>query len=145
VRRLIFIAGLIVFLAGAGAPVAPTAAASASGDTDPPQITLRTPGDGAYYRPDTHVVIVDFQCSDSGSGVASCVGTQPNGASLDTAQAGAHTFTVTAVDGTRAVAPSPIGSSGCQASPSHPRWTRRTTRLDSPCTPATPAQARSLR
>jgi hypothetical protein len=99
VRRLIFVAGLIVFLAGAGAPVAPTAAASASGDTDPPQITLRTPGDGAYYRPDTHVVIVDFQCSDSGSGIASCVGTQPNGASLDTAQAGAHTFTVTAVDG----------------------------------------------
>jgi hypothetical protein len=59
---------------------------------------LRTPEDGAYYRENTHVVIVDFQCSDSGSGIASCIGTQPVGVSLDTAQAGSHAFTVTAVD-----------------------------------------------
>src|SRR6266581_1969517 len=93
-----FIAFLFVFLASAGTPVAPTAAASGSDDADPPQITSKTPEDGAYYRQNTHAVIVDFQCSDSGSGIASCVGTQPNGASLDTAQAGAHTFTVTALD-----------------------------------------------
>jgi len=98
VHRLTLITFLIVFLASAGAPFATTAAASVSDDTDPPQIALRTPDDGAYYRQNTHAVIVDFQCSDSGSGIASCVGTQPPGASLDTAQAGAHTFTVTAVD-----------------------------------------------
>ena len=41
-----------------------------------------------------------YSCSDSGSGVASCNGTQPNGATVNTGLGalGPHTFTVTATD-----------------------------------------------
>lgn len=40
----------------------------------------------------------NFNCFDSESGIASCVGTAANGALLDTASVGIKTFTVTAVD-----------------------------------------------
>lgn len=45
-------------------------------------------------------VKASWSCGDAGSGPASCTGTQPSGATLNTGlnAQGAHTFTVTAVD-----------------------------------------------
>src|SRR5262249_3945561 len=45
-------------------------------------------------------VLADYQCADAGgSDLASCVGTVPVGAPIDTASTGQKTFTVTATDG----------------------------------------------
>jgi len=72
-------------------------------DTTPPVISLVTPANGARYDTVSSLlnpVRVSYSCSDSGSGIASCTGTQPNGATLNTGLGalGSHTFTVTAVD-----------------------------------------------
>ncbi|MDA0172071.1 M14 family zinc carboxypeptidase [Solirubrobacter taibaiensis] len=67
-------------------------------ETVAPTVTLTTPADGAVYT-QGQPVIVAFSCADEGgSTIASCVGTQANGAALDTATAGMKTFTVTAKD-----------------------------------------------
>lgn len=68
-------------------------------DETPPTIDLRTPPDGASYV-EGDVVAADFDCADEadGSGLATCVGTVDDGASIDTAAAGPHTFTVNATD-----------------------------------------------
>ncbi len=68
-------------------------------DTDAPQVTLSTPADGANYARGP-TVAVDYACADEpgGSGLASCVGTVADGAAIDTASLGTHTFTVTATD-----------------------------------------------
>ncbi|HEX6025779.1 MAG TPA: PKD domain-containing protein, partial [Solirubrobacter sp.] len=68
-------------------------------DPIPPQITLRTPSDGAVYRTG-QMVLADYACSDEGaSGLASCDGSVPNGQPLDTSVVGSFQFTVTARDG----------------------------------------------
>ena len=68
-------------------------------DTDAPQVTLATPADGATYARGQSVA-ADYACADEagGSGLASCVGTVADGAAIDTATLGAHTFSVTATD-----------------------------------------------
>lgn len=64
-------------------------------DTGPPVITIVTPASGQHFATGASVASV-FSCADEvgGSGVASCAGS----ATVDTATAGSHTFTVTASD-----------------------------------------------
>jgi len=70
-------------------------------DVTPPQIDVRTPSNGATYELGASVTI-DYSCSDpGGSGVIFCSGNLPNGAPLDTSQAGTFRFSVTAADGAR--------------------------------------------
>lgn len=67
-------------------------------DTTAPTVTFTTPASGAGYGLDA-VVAASYSCDDhGGSGVASCVGTVANGADIDTASLGAHSFSVTATD-----------------------------------------------
>ncbi len=70
---------------------------ASGGDTTPPAVTLSSPVSGAVYHVGD-VVVADYSCADSGSGVASCAGTVPDGANVDTASAGVKTFTVDAAD-----------------------------------------------
>jgi len=63
-------------------------------DLSPPTITITTPAVGATYVLGA-VVTPLFSCADSGSGIASCVG---SAVTLDTTTPGTRTFTVTAVD-----------------------------------------------
>ena len=65
-------------------------------DSQPPEIRITTPADRAAFELGA-VVAADYSCSDP-SGVSSCAGTVPNGASLDTATVGPRTFTVMATD-----------------------------------------------
>lgn len=72
-------------------------------DRKPPTITINTPADRANYTVVgtlLNPVTVSYSCTDGGSGVASCVGTDPNGSRLRTGlgAVGLHTFTVTATD-----------------------------------------------
>ena len=68
-------------------------------DTTPPDITLTTPADGMAYTLGQQVN-AEYSCQDEmgGSGLASCVGSVPNGAPIDTATVGPKTFTVEATD-----------------------------------------------
>jgi len=68
-------------------------------DTTPPTITLTTPPEGAVYLLG-QTVNADYTCQDEagGSGLASCVGSVPNGSPIDTGSIGAKTFTVNAAD-----------------------------------------------
>ena len=68
-------------------------------DTTPPDITLTTPADGAAYTLGQQVN-AGYSCQDEmgGSGLASCVGTVPNGTPIDTATVGSKTFPVEAAD-----------------------------------------------
>jgi len=68
-------------------------------DTAAPTIDLRSPADGDHVGQGDQLV-VDFSCSDEegGSGLASCVGTTPDGAALDTSVLGDVSVTVTARD-----------------------------------------------
>lgn len=68
-------------------------------DTTAPTIGITTPADGAIYILG-QVVLADYTCEDEagGSGLASCVGTVPNGSAIDTASVGAKSFTVNAAD-----------------------------------------------
>jgi hypothetical protein len=66
-------------------------------DETPPTVDL-APADGAQI-PLGAAVTVDFGCSDEGgSGLASCEGSVPNGAALDTSTLGPRSVTVTARD-----------------------------------------------
>jgi hypothetical protein len=69
-------------------------------DQAPPAIRLTEPADGAVYSLDQSVV-ASYSCEDQpgGSGVASCHGTVPSGASVDTSSFGEHSFEVSASDG----------------------------------------------
>ena len=72
---------------------------AASGDVDPPDIWINRPADGGTFARYQANVVVAFSCSDlPGSGIASCVGTSPNGSTLDTTTPGTYPFTVTATD-----------------------------------------------
>jgi hypothetical protein len=68
-------------------------------DVTDPVVELRRPVDGANYGRG-EVVEADFACEDEpgGSGVASCTGTRPSGAAIDTSTLGTHQFTATATD-----------------------------------------------
>lgn len=79
------------FVAKIGENVAPPP------DTTPPTITITTPPNGAVYARG-QVVLADYVCEDDSGVVLSCTGNVPDGAPIDTAMAGAKTFTVTAQD-----------------------------------------------
>ncbi len=66
-------------------------------DKTPPDITITTPGDGAVYIINQPVA-ANYGCTDGLSGLASCVGTVPNGSNIDTSSPGVKTFTVNATD-----------------------------------------------
>jgi hypothetical protein len=66
-------------------------------DTTPPTISLTAPRQDASYGRD-QAVTVDYACSDTGSGVASCEGTRSDGALLNTANLGSVSFRVDAAD-----------------------------------------------
>jgi hypothetical protein len=68
-------------------------------DVTDPTVTIISPPGGAVYLLD-QVVLADYECTDEpgGSGLASCVGDVPDGASIDTGSVGAKTFTVDAAD-----------------------------------------------
>ena len=68
-------------------------------DSDPPTITMTRPTHGATYLL-RQPVTAAYSCADEpgGSGVATCAGDIPNGAPLDTATVGTHTFTVRTSD-----------------------------------------------
>ncbi|MEU5066104.1 hypothetical protein AB0G95_18970 [Streptomyces virginiae] len=65
-------------------------------DTAGPVITIVSPAAGTYlYR---QPVTASYSCTDATSGVASCVGTVPNGSPINTSTLGSRTFTVNATD-----------------------------------------------
>lgn len=66
-------------------------------DKTTPEATIVSPADGAEYRLD-ETIAADYACSDSGSGVHSCVGPVPDGSDMDTASVGHKTFTVEVTD-----------------------------------------------
>jgi hypothetical protein len=68
-------------------------------DVTAPDISITTPVDGAEYARGAHVAAA-YSCADevNGSGLASCAGDVANGADVDTAELGEHTFTVETAD-----------------------------------------------
>jgi hypothetical protein len=64
-------------------------------DSHGPVITVNAPS-GTYSL--NQVVPASYRCTDPGSGTASCTGTLPNGANIDTSTVGTHTFVVNATD-----------------------------------------------
>jgi hypothetical protein len=71
--------------------------APASPDVTKPIVTVMAPQDCAHLD-FGQAVTVDYECDDLGSGVATCTGTQPDGAALDTSRLGERQFTVTGTD-----------------------------------------------
>ncbi|HKP37925.1 MAG TPA: choice-of-anchor Q domain-containing protein [Pyrinomonadaceae bacterium] len=65
-------------------------------DATAPVINVAAPTNGTYLL--NQSVNIDFVCSDSASGVASCAGSAPNGSALVTGSPGAKSFTVDATD-----------------------------------------------
>jgi hypothetical protein len=74
-------------------------------DTVAPSITITSPAATTYLV--NQVVKSAYSCTDATSGVASCIGTVPNGSPIDTSTFGSHTFTVNAAD----IATNPASSS----------------------------------
>jgi probable HAF family extracellular repeat protein len=66
-------------------------------DKTRPEVNIATPADGAEYLLG-ETVAAKYTCLDAGSGLDSCVGTLPDGESIDTASVGQKTFTVRASD-----------------------------------------------
>ncbi len=66
--------------------------------TPPPSISISSPGDGATFVKGQAVTAVYSCTASEGAGVTSCAGTVANGAALDTATLGQHTFKVEAKD-----------------------------------------------
>ena len=83
----------------AGLPVASNTlhVGPAGPDLTDPVVTITTPADAGTYGQGT-VVAADYECTDSQSGIASCVGTVADGAPIDTSTLGLHSFTVDAED-----------------------------------------------
>ena len=71
-------------------------------DTTPPTITIRRPTTEGTDRIDVYrvgqVVLADYDCSDSGSGVRHCFGPVASGQPLDTTSVGTFDFLVFAAD-----------------------------------------------
>jgi len=65
-------------------------------DTIPPSIAIGSPTSTIYGLHQT--VLASYACADSGSGIASCLGTVPNGSPIDTSSLGTKVFTVQATD-----------------------------------------------
>jgi hypothetical protein len=65
-------------------------------DKKGPSVTINSPAAQGY--PSGSPVAADFNCSDGGSGVATCAGTVSQGSAVDTSGFGAKTFTVTSTD-----------------------------------------------
>lgn len=65
-------------------------------DKKVPSISITSPGNTSYLL--GQVVAANYGCSDGGSGIALCVGTVANSASINTSSVGAKTFTVNATD-----------------------------------------------
>ena len=66
-------------------------------DTAPPTIVIQSPAASATYSLN-QAVAASYSCSDSDSGVATCLGTVANGSNIDTTSPGVKTFTVNASD-----------------------------------------------
>ncbi len=66
-------------------------------DSDKPTANITRPEDGAVYKLGKPVT-ANYKCADKQSGLDTCVGTVPEGSSVDTSSIGDHTFTVTATD-----------------------------------------------
>jgi probable HAF family extracellular repeat protein len=62
----------------------------------PPSITIDSPSQTTYVL--NTPVVSSYSCADVGSGVASCTGSTPNGASVDTSAVGTRSFVVNALD-----------------------------------------------
>jgi Big-like domain-containing protein len=82
----------------------PTPTPTPTRDRTAPSITLTTPANGASYTRNS-TLVAKYTCADAGSGIKSCTGSVPNGATISTRNRGMYLFTVTAVDksGNRAV------------------------------------------
>lgn len=65
-------------------------------DRKPPAITITTPGSSTYLL--NQSLAVNYQCSDGGSGVATCTGSAASGKNLDTGSVGKKSFSVNATD-----------------------------------------------
>lgn len=59
-------------------------------------ISIGSPAPGSYTAGD--VIAAAFTCSDAANSIASCIGTVPNGANIDTSTPGEKLFTVTATN-----------------------------------------------
>ncbi len=70
------------------------------GDVTDPTVVLTTPPAVWQYYARNQAVTADFSCTDEsgGSGIATCVGTVPDGQLVPTATLGQQSFTVTATD-----------------------------------------------
>ena len=66
-------------------------------DATAPTIDVTSPANGAILRRGA-VVLAGYTCTDAASGLASCAGTVPSGARLDTSTRGTFVFAVTARD-----------------------------------------------
>jgi hypothetical protein len=66
-------------------------------DATAPTIVLSMPTNGATFNKGASIV-ANYSCFDAGSGISTCLGTTPNGWSIDTSSIGKKTFTVTAID-----------------------------------------------
>jgi hypothetical protein len=66
-------------------------------DRKAPTIAIVPASDGGKVPQGTPLK-AEYTCTDSGSGVASCEGSTPDGAQLDTSTLGTHTLTVTSTD-----------------------------------------------
>jgi hypothetical protein len=66
-------------------------------DGTKPSIAIRVPADGSQVGLGK-TIAADYDCTDATSGPASCVGSVGDGAAIDTAAVGTHTFTVNATD-----------------------------------------------
>ncbi len=74
----------------------PTLTSTTILDVTPPTVTLTAPAHGAVYKVGQKV-IAKFSCADAVS-LASCVGTQGNGAVVPTTKTGKFSFVVDAID-----------------------------------------------
>ena len=74
-----------------------TASVTIKQDSSPPAISVSTPALHAGFKTG-QVVHADFECTDSESGVESCIGTVTDGTSIDTGAIGRNDFQVTATD-----------------------------------------------
>jgi hypothetical protein len=66
-------------------------------DRKAPTISIASPANGAEVAQGT-ALKAQYTCADGGSGVASCEGSTPSGAALDTTTLGKHTLTVSSTD-----------------------------------------------
>jgi hypothetical protein len=66
-------------------------------DTVAPKVAIKRPANGATYALN-QVVRASYTCTDAISGVASCVGTVADGASINTSTPGVQTFSVVGSD-----------------------------------------------